>query len=365
MMKSIIPDARQPKSHELHPRSKSTKKISDILKHTNELIREGNLDGAQGELRQANRAAKEEFIKEISSQSEKEKVIATNSQPNQLPLPPIEALINTISASEKKPNPLPWKTTPPAKNKPENPMEKLPKSKNIEFTYYRTALAKAWHDGALTSDEKRQLEELREVLERTDFEHEILEKEVKMSCYQNAISQFLSGGSAKISYAKSLSEINDAFHISKDQLSNAKEPESHESILLIDDDTSFLGLTENSLRAAGFDVTAVTTSDEAFTHLQEYIPDIILCDIYLKTSTMDGFTFYQKIQSIKYLQQVPFVFLTGLADENLAKTGRELGADDYLMKPISSGALVSALRGRIKRAKQLRYYYEAETSRGH
>jgi CheY-like chemotaxis protein len=363
MMEPIIPDAKRTISHEHHPRINSTQQVSEILKHTIELIRQGELNRARGELVQANRAAKEEFIKEISSQPEKEKVIAAKSQLNQLPLAPIEALISTISTSEKKPNPQPWKTTPPAKSIPENPAEKLPKSKNVEFTYYRTALAKAWCDGALTSGEKRQLEELREVLEITDFEHEILEKEVKMSCYENAISQFLSGGSAKIPYAKSLSEINDAFHISKDQSSNAKESESHESILLIDDDTSFLDLTANSLRAAGFDVTAITTSDEAFTHLQEYIPDLILCDIYLKTSTMDGFTFYQKVQDIKYLQQIPFIFLTGLTDENLAKTGRELGADDYLMKPISSRALVSALRGRIKRSKQLRYYYEAGTSR--
>jgi DNA-binding response OmpR family regulator len=109
----------------------------------------------------------------------------------------------------------------------------------------------------------------------------------------------------------------------------------------------------------------VTTSDEALVHLQDYIPDLILCDIYLKTSSMDGFTFYQKVQQTKYLQQIPFVFLTGLTDENLAKTGRELGADDYLVKPISSSALISVIRGRIKRAKQLRNYYEVKPGSTH
>ena len=69
---------------------------------------------------------------------------------------------------------------------------------------------------------------------------------------------------------------------------------------------------------------------------------------------MGGFTFYEKIQELKNIQGIPFIFLTGLTDESLLRTGKELGADDYLLKPISEQVLVSALRGKLKRFKQLK-----------
>jgi DNA-binding response OmpR family regulator len=71
---------------------------------------------------------------------------------------------------------------------------------------------------------------------------------------------------------------------------------------------------------------------------------------------MNGFVFYEKVQGNKQLQQIPFLFLTGLRDEKLVCTGKELGADDYLMKPISRDTLLSALHGRLKRFRQLREF---------
>jgi DNA-binding response OmpR family regulator len=83
-------------------------------------------------------------------------------------------------------------------------------------------------------------------------------------------------------------------------------------------------------------------------------PDLIICDINLKTSTMNGFVLYEKVQAHKNLQNIPFIFLTGLMDEKLAWTGKELGADDYLLKPVSRNTLLSTLHGKLKRFRQLR-----------
>jgi DNA-binding response OmpR family regulator len=107
------------------------------------------------------------------------------------------------------------------------------------------------------------------------------------------------------------------------------------------------------LEDSGFEVTSLSTSDEAYALLRKFIPDLILCDINLETSTMGGFTFYEKVQELKNVQNIPFVFLTGLTDEALVRTGKELGVDDYLMKPISEQTLVSTLRGKLKRFRQL------------
>jgi DNA-binding response OmpR family regulator len=120
-----------------------------------------------------------------------------------------------------------------------------------------------------------------------------------------------------------------------------------------------LDLLAASLEDGGFDVTALSTSDEAYALLRKLTPDLILCDINLETSTMGGFTFYERVQELKHLQNIPFIFLTGLTDEALVRTGKELGVDDYLMKPISEQTLLSTLRGKLKRFRQLRKFSEA------
>jgi CheY-like chemotaxis protein len=364
-MKPIIQEVKPTISYENHPRNNSTQKISEILKRTNQLIQQGEFDRAQGELILANRAAKEQFKKELVTAPAKEKFISAKAQLTPLPLKPIEALISTISPKQKV-NVQPEANTSSQKNasiKPSEQQTEQSTNRDIEFDYYRGALTKAWCDGVLAEDEERLLHELRTVLEISDTEHEMLENEVKKACYEAAVNEFISKGSSTILNAKSIAEIQEIFHISQEeslqirnQLLCTDESKPHDRILIIDDDTQFLELLTDSMAEDGFDVTAVTTSDEAYAILQENTPDLILCDINLETSTMDGFTFYKKVQNNRHLQQIPFVFLTGLTDENLAHTGRELGADDYLIKPISRTTLVSAIRGRIKRFKELRGY---------
>ena len=233
--------------------------------------------------------------------------------------------------------------------------------RSIELESYRKTLAEMWYDGTLTVDEKRRLNELRSLLEITDAEHEGIEKNVKRECYKSVIIRQLSNNPISLSDAKSLSDLRNTFQISEEehlqiqmQLMNVIQHKQRNKILVIDDDTRLLELLEASLEDNGFDVTALSTSDEAYALLRKFVPDLILCDINLETSTMGGFTFYEKVQELKNVQSIPFVFLSGLTDEVLVRTGKELGVDDYLMKPISEQTLVSTLRGKLKRFKQLK-----------
>jgi DNA-binding response OmpR family regulator len=164
----------------------------------------------------------------------------------------------------------------------------------------------------------------------------------------------------------SIIDLQYAYQISDEEhrhllspLTNIKQYKERDKVLVIDDDTRLLELLAASLEDNGFDVTAISTSDEAYALLRIFIPDLILCDINLETSTMGGFSFYEKIQELKDIQSVPFIFLTGLTDETLVRTGKELGVDDYLMKPISEQTLVSTLRGKLKRFRQLSYIMTA------
>ncbi|MEX0736340.1 MAG: response regulator, partial [Bacteroidota bacterium] len=77
-------------------------------------------------------------------------------------------------------------------------------------------------------------------------------------------------------------------------------------------------------------------------------------DINLETSTMGGFTFYEKVRELDHLHDVPFIFLSGLTDEVLIRAGKELGVDDYITKPFSDETLIATIKGKLKRFKHLK-----------
>jgi CheY-like chemotaxis protein len=352
-------------------RSDSIKLVSEILKRTNQLIQKGDFDRAQGELLLANRTAKEQYKTPPFFSPMSDKFVSPQTSHTALPLEPMEAMMSVISSSKHIDNGLPRAT----KQIPEAPVEKqqIPNpeqtnDRSIEFKCYREALTKAWCDGALTDEEERHLQELRTVLEILDVEHEMFEKEIKHSCYKEALTKHVSNSPAALGNIKSLADLQKAFQISQEEhlqilgpSMQIKQHKQRDKILIIDDDDEFLNVLTSSMTDDGFDVIAVATSDEAYTFLHESIPDLILCDINLKTSTMNGFVLYEKIQAKKHLQNIPFIFLTGLTDEKLAWTGKELGADDYLLKPISRHALLSTLHGRLKRFRQLRDFSSSPT----
>ena len=137
----------------------------------------------------------------------------------------------------------------------------------------------------------------------------------------------------------------------KGSIDKMKQPPK---VVMIDDDKDLLSVLSLSLESCGFEAIPLSTSDEAYVLLKKFTPDIILCDINLETSTMGGFTFFEKIQEIEHLKEVPFIFLSGLNDDLVVRTGKEMGADDYLTKPIKEQNLLAALRGKLKRFEQLR-----------
>ena len=138
-------------------------------------------------------------------------------------------------------------------------------------------------------------------------------------------------------------------------------------VVMIDDDKDLLSVLSSTIESGGFEVFSLSTSDEAYALMKKFTPDIILCDINLETSTMGGFTFFEKVQEIDHLKRVPFMFLSGLNDDVIIRTGKEMGADDYLTKPIKGQNLIAALRGKLKRFEQLRempttYYHPANVA---
>lgn len=381
------PPQKQPMPHEPTLRDDAKKMVSEVLKRVDQLIREGNLDHAQLEIKKAKEVdprnvytfALEERISILKSEFVHREETKNNNEPN-----PSSVIVNTlkveteipkIPATSKQepviaiPLPIPKFTGPPItplslstesapKLQPKREDRTLDRTSDLES--YRQALTHAWCDGALTENEERQLNELRTAFDISKTESEQIEKSVKHECYRTALLRQLSDNSMPLSNSRALANLQATFQISDEehlhiqtQLMNTIQHKQRDKVLIIDDDTRLLEMLAASLEDSGFDVTALPTSDEAYALLRKFIPDLILCDINLETSTMGGFTFYEKVQELKNVQNIPFVFLTGLTDEALVRTGKELGVDDYLMKPISQQTLVSTLHGKLKRFRQL------------
>jgi len=195
----------------------------------------------------------------------------------------------------------------------------------------------------------------------TADEHARLDEAARLAAYEKALHRAVLGTRTAPSAAAHL-ELRKVFHVSDAEhaqietrlLGEFRKTRKKPSIVIIDDDVRLLELLAQAIGDAGFEVMAVPTSDEAYALMRKHRPDLILCDINLETSTMGGFSFYEKVQEVPHLQDVPFVFLTGLTDEVLVRAGKELGVDDYLMKPISQQLLISTLKGKLKRYRQLR-----------
>lgn len=386
MVGHTIPQQNLQSPHELTPIDDNKKVVSEILKRADQFIHKGDLDRAQLEISKAKEfdprnvyahalgerilILRSEIKCQGKAQCSNESIQPHNCGETVKPgieissNPPVVKSISTPTVTTPALAPLPSSVAVATKN--EEPKQERVLDRSIELESYRKTLLEFWGDGTLTADEKRQLSELRTLLEITDAEHEGIEKNVKRECYKGAIIRQLSSSPTKLSNIKSLADLRRAFQISEEehlqiqaQLMSVIQNKERDKILVIDDDRRLLGLLTESLEDNGFDVTALSTSDEAYALLRKFVPDLILCDINLETSTMGGFTFYEKVQDLKNVQSIPFIFLTGLTDEALVRTGKELGVDDYLMKPISEQTLVSTLRGKLRRFKQLRKIVEA------
>jgi CheY-like chemotaxis protein len=377
----LIPQQKPRVPQQLTQRDDAKKVVSEILKRVDQLINKGDLSRAQAEIAKAKEVdprnvyvfALEERIALLMEESPSPEESRDKIEP--ISDPAIEQRSETepetnqfqsrkLTLTDSVPGPAATSSlyssltfTPP--DDTHSHEENMP-DRTDEWESYRTAAAQAWVDGALTESEERQLNNLRMLFDISKDKTDQIEQSVRLECYRNALHRLLSDRSAERLNPSALADLQQRFHISTEehlqlqaQLITTFSEKNRDKVLVIDDDLRLLELLGAALEDNGFDVTAISTSDEAFTLLRKFTPDLILCDINLETSTMGGFTFYEKVQELKHIQSIPFIFLTGLTDESLVRTGKELGVDEYLMKPISEQTLVSTLRGKLKRFRQL------------
>lgn len=120
------------------------------------------------------------------------------------------------------------------------------------------------------------------------------------------------------------------------------------SILIIEDETDLRENLRDILRLEGFLVFEAADGRAGIAAAVGRRPDLILCDI-----SMPGADGHQVLAALKQnpaTATIPFVFLTARSDHADIRRGMNLGADDYLGKPVEIDDLLAAVRARLQRA---------------
>jgi two-component system response regulator VicR len=117
------------------------------------------------------------------------------------------------------------------------------------------------------------------------------------------------------------------------------------TILMIDDDTALLRLTELNLTRAGYRFASAQHGIAGLQMIEREHPALVLLDI--RMPKLDG---WETCRLIREISDIPIIMLTGHDGEMDKARGLDLGADDYLTKPFSFVELQARIRAMLRRA---------------
>ena len=130
------------------------------------------------------------------------------------------------------------------------------------------------------------------------------------------------------------------------------------TIVLIDDDLQFREVITFALEDEGYTVIQAEDGLEGIAHVQEHVPDLVLCDVQM--AGMDGYETLEHLRSQDTTASIPFILMTGAAGPDAIRTGMNLGADDYLSKPFAVSELLQAVEVRLAKHDTIREKAERE-----
>jgi len=121
-------------------------------------------------------------------------------------------------------------------------------------------------------------------------------------------------------------------------------------ILIVDDEQDIVELLKYNLEKEGYKCYTANNGNEALVKARDKKPDLILLDIMMPE--MDGIETCRQIREDDGLRDVFVAFLTARAEEYSEIAGFDVGADDYITKPVKPRVLVSRVKALLKRKKE-------------
>ena len=131
-------------------------------------------------------------------------------------------------------------------------------------------------------------------------------------------------------------------------------------ILVIEDEEAARSNLVDLLEIHEFKVIAAENGREGVSLAASEFPDLVLCDVMMPE--FDGYEVLEAVHSHGPTAQIPFIFLTALAEKSEVRRGMNLGADDYLTKPFSEDDIIGAIHSRLRKQMTVLAKYE-EVSR--
>jgi DNA-binding response OmpR family regulator len=124
------------------------------------------------------------------------------------------------------------------------------------------------------------------------------------------------------------------------------------TVLCVEDDRETAGLLSEELSERGYRVRVAHCGRDGFAAILADPPDLVLCDVSMPV--MSGMDLLDRIkQRAPQFAEMPFVFLTAIRDRDTELKGRQLGADDYVAKPIDFDVLDAILKARLSRVARI------------
>ena len=121
---------------------------------------------------------------------------------------------------------------------------------------------------------------------------------------------------------------------------------SKPQILVIDDDPSATELFQIFLSPREFTVLTANSGDRGIEIMQEDSPDLVLLDL-----LMPGIDGWQVCSKIRQFSKVPIIIISVIPSSNAITKALNLGADDYLPKPVSPTMLKASIKNLLRRAR--------------
>lgn len=119
-------------------------------------------------------------------------------------------------------------------------------------------------------------------------------------------------------------------------------------LLLADDEPDIIEFLKYNLEQEGFEVLTASNGMEAIDKLVLH-PDLIILDVMMPL--LDGFEACRKIRATLGYENIPVIFLTAKSSEADEIKGLELGASDYIQKPVSPKKLIARVKSNLRKAE--------------
>lgn len=121
-------------------------------------------------------------------------------------------------------------------------------------------------------------------------------------------------------------------------------------VLIADDEQDILDILQFNLEAEGYKIETANNGVEAIEKAKSFLPDLIILDVMMPEKT--GIEVCSALRFLPAFKSTLIIFLTAMSDDTAEVKGLEIGADDYLKKPIRPNVLMSKVNSLFRRVSK-------------